>query len=71
MNYAEIQKEILLLNEKAKDGAFSKEEIQIGTFQIRNDEASLFDEPVFNFPHSTIFGMHRVLDRPIKIEQNV
>ena len=67
MNYADIEKGIMGLGEKAKKGQLSIEDMDGGTFTISNGGVfgSLFGTPIINPPQSAILGMHGTFERPV------
>ena len=67
MSIAEIEKKILELSQKAREGKLSIEEITGGTFTITNGGVfgSLLATPILNPPQTGILGMHKIEDRPI------
>lgn len=67
MNYADIEKEVAGLGEKAKANKLAVEDMQGGTFTISNGGVfgSLFGTPIINLPQSAILGMHGIFDRPV------
>lgn len=67
MNYADIEKEVASLGEKAKSNKLAVEDMQGGTFTISNGGVfgSLFGTPIINLPQSAILGMHGIFDRPV------
>jgi len=67
MNYADIEKGIAALGEKAKHNALAVEDMDGGTFTISNGGVfgSLFGTPIINPPQSAILGMHGIFDRPV------
>lgn len=73
MNYADIEKEIAALGEKAKSNSLAIEDMQGGTFTISNGGVfgSLFGTPIINLPQSAILGMHGIFDRPVAINGQV
>lgn len=73
MNYAEIEKAIAALGEKAKKGTLAIEDMDGGTFTISNGGifGSLLSTPIINMPQSAILGMHGVFDRPIAVKGQV
>jgi 2-oxoglutarate dehydrogenase E2 component (dihydrolipoamide succinyltransferase) len=73
MSYADIEKEIMSLGEKAKEGTLAIEDMDGGTFTISNGGVfgSLFGTPIINPPQSAILGMHGVFDRPVAIDGKV
>jgi len=73
MNMAEIEKQIALYAEKAKNGKLSIEEMSGGTFTISNGGVfgSLMSTPILNPPQSAILGMHKIERRVIAEGDNV
>ena len=69
MSYADIEKEIAALGEKARSNKLAIEDMQGGTFTISNGGVfgSLFGTPIINLPQSAILGMHGVFDRPVVV----
>ena len=67
MNYADIEKGIAALGEKAKKNELSMEDMDGGTFTISNGGVfgSLFGTPIINPPQSAILGMHGTFERPV------
>jgi 2-oxoglutarate dehydrogenase E2 component (dihydrolipoamide succinyltransferase) len=73
MSLAEIEKGILDLAKKARDGKISVEEMTGGTFTITNGGVfgSLMSTPIINPPQSAILGMHNIVERPIAVNGEV
>jgi 2-oxoglutarate dehydrogenase E2 component (dihydrolipoamide succinyltransferase) len=69
MGFAEIEKTIAELGEKARDGKLSMADMQGGTFTISNGGVygSLMSAPILNPPQSGILGMHKIQDRPMVV----
>ena len=67
MSFEQIEKEIVRLATKARDGKLSIEEMQGGTFTITNGGVfgSMLSTPIINAPQSAILGMHNIVERPI------
>lgn len=67
MNYADIEKGIAALGDKAKKNQLAVEDMDGGTFTISNGGVfgSLFGTPIINPPQSAILGMHGVFERPV------
>jgi 2-oxoglutarate dehydrogenase E2 component (dihydrolipoamide succinyltransferase) len=70
MNYADIEKTIAELGEKARSGALAIEDMDGGTFTISNGGVfgSMFGTPIINMPQSAILGMHGIFERPVAIK---
>ncbi|XP_001944020.2 dihydrolipoyllysine-residue succinyltransferase component of 2-oxoglutarate dehydrogenase complex, mitochondrial [Acyrthosiphon pisum] len=73
MNYADIEKTIAALGEKAKRGAIDVEDMDGGTFTVSNGGVfgSLMGTPIINPPQSAILGMHGIFERPIAVKGQV
>ena len=73
MSLAQIEKEILNLALKARDGKITIEEMQGGTFSITNGGVfgSMLSTPILNIPQSAILGMHNIVERPVAINGQV
>lgn len=63
----DIEKEILRLAAKVRDGKISIEEMTGGTFTISNGGVfgSMMSTPILNPPQSAILGMHNIVERPV------
>jgi 2-oxoglutarate dehydrogenase E2 component (dihydrolipoamide succinyltransferase) len=73
LSLAQIEKEILNLATKARDGKITIEEMQGGTFSITNGGVfgSMLSTPILNIPQSAILGMHNIVERPIALNGQV
>ncbi len=73
MSLAQIEKEILNLATKARDGKITIDEMQGGTFSITNGGVfgSMLSTPILNLPQSAILGMHNIIERPVAINGQV
>ncbi|XP_044232640.1 dihydrolipoyllysine-residue succinyltransferase component of 2-oxoglutarate dehydrogenase complex, mitochondrial-like [Thunnus albacares] len=69
MNFADIEKAINALGEKARKNELAVEDMDGGTFTISNGGVfgSMFGTPIINPPQSAILGMHGIFDRPVAI----
>ncbi|XP_023559308.1 dihydrolipoyllysine-residue succinyltransferase component of 2-oxoglutarate dehydrogenase complex, mitochondrial [Octodon degus] len=69
MNYADIERTISELGEKARKNELAIEDMDGGTFTISNGGVfgSLFGTPIINPPQSAILGMHAIFDRPVAV----
>ncbi|XP_028922913.1 dihydrolipoyllysine-residue succinyltransferase component of 2-oxoglutarate dehydrogenase complex, mitochondrial [Ornithorhynchus anatinus] len=69
MNYADIERTIGELGEKARKNELAIEDMDGGTFTISNGGVfgSLFGTPIINPPQSAILGMHGIFDRPVAV----
>ncbi len=73
MNFEQIEKEVVRLAKKARDGKLSIEEMTGGTFTITNGGifGSMLSTPIINQPQSAILGMHNIVERPTAINGEV
>jgi len=73
MSFADIEKKISLLGQKAKDGKISINDLQGGTFTITNGGiyGSMLSTPILNPPQSAVLGMHNIIERPVVVNGNV
>ncbi len=73
LTFAEIERQIASLAEKARKNALSLEELQGGTFTITNGGTfgSLLSTPILNSPQVGILGMHKIEERPIALNGQV
>lgn len=67
LSMAEIEKTIMDLGVRARDGKLKMEEMSGGTFTITNGGVfgSLLSTPILNTPQSGILGMHKIQQRPM------
>jgi 2-oxoglutarate dehydrogenase E2 component (dihydrolipoamide succinyltransferase) len=67
MSFGEIEKRLVELAEKARDGKIAVDDLQGGTFTITNGGVfgSLMSTPILNPPQSAILGMHAIQKRPV------
>ena len=67
MSFAEIEKNISRLGEKAKNGKITIEDLQGGTFTITNGGiyGSMLSTPIINPPQSAVLGMHNISERAV------
>lgn len=73
LSLAQIEKEIVRLATKARDGKISIDEMEGGTFTITNGGifGSMLSTPIINLPQSAILGMHNIVERPVAIDGKV
>ena len=73
MSFADIEKEIITLGGKARNGQLSIDELQGGTFTITNGGiyGSMLSTPILNPPQSGVLGMHNIAQRPIVIDGKI
>ncbi len=73
LSFADIEKNIKKISEKAKDGKLTIEDLQGGTFTISNGGVygSMLSTPILNLPQSGVLGMHNIVDRPIVVDGEI
>jgi 2-oxoglutarate dehydrogenase E2 component (dihydrolipoamide succinyltransferase) len=73
LSFADIEKNIKEISEKAKNGKLIIEELQGGTFTISNGGiyGSMLSTPILNLPQSGVLGMHNIVERPIVVEGEI
>tara|TARA_B100000686_G_scaffold204879_1_gene211680 strand:+ start:648 stop:2000 length:1353 start_codon:yes stop_codon:yes gene_type:complete len=73
LSFADIEKNIFLLSEKAKKGKITINDLQGGTFTISNGGiyGSMLSTPILNPPQTGILGMHNIVERPIVDKGNI
>ena len=73
MSFADIEKNIGALGQKAKDGKITIEDLQGGTFTITNGGiyGSMLSTPILNPPQSAVLGMHNIIQRPVVVDGKV
>jgi 2-oxoglutarate dehydrogenase E2 component (dihydrolipoamide succinyltransferase) len=67
LTFAQIERAITDLAERARGGQLKVEELQGGTFTITNGGifGSLLSTPIINPPQSGVLGMHAIQERPV------
>ncbi len=73
MSFADIEKNIGNLSQKAKDGKITIEDLQGGTFTITNGGiyGSMLSTPILNPPQSAVLGMHNIVERPVVVNGKI
>lgn len=73
ISFAEIEKELKLFAEKARNGTITVDEMQGGTFTITNGGVygSMLSTPILNPPQSGILGMHNIVKRAVVIGDQI
>ncbi len=73
LSFADIEKNIKEISEKARDGKLTIEDLQGGTFTISNGGVygSMLSTPILNLPQSGVLGMHNIVERPVVIEGEI
>jgi 2-oxoglutarate dehydrogenase E2 component (dihydrolipoamide succinyltransferase) len=73
LSFADIEKNIKKISEKARDGKLTIEDLQGGTFTISNGGVygSMLSTPILNLPQSGVLGMHNIVDRPTVVDGEI
>ena len=73
LSFAEIEKNIKQISEKARNGKLIIEDLQGGTFTISNGGVygSMLSTPILNLPQSGVLGMHNIVDRPMVVDGEI
>lgn len=73
LTFAEIERQIAALAQKANDRKLTLAELEGGTFTISNGGVygSLLSTPILNPPQTGVLGMHAIQDRPVAIDGQV
>jgi len=73
LSFADIEKNIKKISEKAKDGKLTIEDLQGGTFTISNGGVygSMLSTPILNLPQSGVLGMHNIVERPVVVNGEI
>jgi len=67
MFFANIEKNINTISDKARNGKLAIQDLQGGTFTISNGGVygSMLSTPILNPPQSGVLGMHNIVERPV------
>jgi 2-oxoglutarate dehydrogenase E2 component (dihydrolipoamide succinyltransferase) len=73
LSFADIEKNIKIISEKARDGKLTIEDLQGGTFTISNGGVygSMLSTPILNLPQSGVLGMHNIVERPMVVDGEI
>jgi len=73
LSFADIEKNIKEISEKAREGKLTIEDLQGGTFTISNGGVygSMLSTPILNLPQSGVLGMHNIVERPIVVDGEI
>jgi len=73
MSFADIEKNINIISDNAKNGKLAIQDLQGGTFTISNGGVygSMLSTPILNPPQSGVLGMHNIVERPISKEGKI
>jgi 2-oxoglutarate dehydrogenase E2 component (dihydrolipoamide succinyltransferase) len=71
--FAEIEKQLAALAQKAREGKITLADLEGGVFTITNGGifGSLLSTPILNAPQCAILGMHAIQDRPVAFNGQV
>jgi 2-oxoglutarate dehydrogenase E2 component (dihydrolipoamide succinyltransferase) len=72
-SFADIERGIGELAQKARERTLSLEDLQGGTFTITNGGifGSLVSTPILNTPQVAILGMHKIQERPVVVDGEI
>ena len=73
MTFGDIEKNIVELSTKAKEGSLTMDDLTGGTFTISNGGVygSMLSTPIINRPQSGILGMHNIQKRAVVINDEI
>ena len=73
LSFADIEKNIKVISEKAREGKLTIEDLQGGTFTISNGGVygSMLSTPILNLPQSGVLGMHNIVERPVVVDGEI
>ena len=73
LSFANIEKNIKSISEKARDGKLTIEDLQGGTFTISNGGVygSMLSTPILNTPQSGVLGMHNIIEKPVVVNGEI
>ncbi|MEO6286061.1 MAG: 2-oxoglutarate dehydrogenase complex dihydrolipoyllysine-residue succinyltransferase [Dyadobacter sp.] len=73
LSFAAIEKEIVRLAVRARDGKLGLDEMSGGTFTITNGGTfgSMLSTPIINAPQSAILGMHNIVERAVVVDGQI
>ena len=73
MSFADIEKNVVIFGEKAREGKITIDDLQGGTFTITNGGiyGSMLSTPILNPPQSAVLGMHNIIERPVVVDGNI
>ena len=73
LSFADTERNIFLLTEKARKGKIVIDDLQGGTFTISNGGiyGSMLSTPILNPPQTGVLGMHNIVERPAAQEGKI
>lgn len=73
LSFAGVEKEVVRLAVRARDGKLGIDEMTGGTFTITNGGifGSMLSTPIINAPQSAILGMHNIVERAVVVKGEI
>lgn len=73
MGFADVERTLASLGERAREGKIGLDELSGGTFTISNGGVfgSMMGTPILNAPQSAILGMHAIKERPVVVDGQI
>ena len=73
LSFASIEKEVIRLAGKAREGKITFDDMSGGTFTITNGGifGSMLSTPILNSPQSAILGMHSIIKKPVVLNDKI
>lgn len=73
ISFAEVEREIVRLAGRVREGSITLPEMQGGSFTITNGGiyGSMLSTPIINYPQSGILGMHNIVERPVVVDGEI
>ncbi len=73
LSFDQIEREVIRLATRGRDGKLSIDEMTGGTFSITNGGVfgSMLSTPIINPPQAAILGMHNIVERPVAVNKEV
>lgn len=73
MGYSDVERSLLELSLRARDGKIGLDDMKGGTFTITNGGVfgSMMGTPIINPPQSAILGMHAIKNRPVVVGDKI
>ncbi len=73
LSFAGVEKEVVRLAVRARDGKLGIDEMTGGTFTVTNGGifGSMLSTPIINAPQSAILGMHNIVERAVVVKGEI
>ena len=73
LSFADIEKNIKNMSDKARNGKLTIDDLQGGTFTISNGGVygSMLSTPILNSPQSGILGIHNIVERAVVVNGEI